>query len=113
MTPDNIGICLPVTWRRRSSLTHGVVISARSTVLPASGVPPEAIVRCAAVDTELQTWRTDAIGELSERLVDFELEDEDEFELLGRTWPTTASPTGSAPPTYSATSGPGFPTASA
>jgi hypothetical protein len=85
MTPENIGICLPATWRRRSSPAHGVVISARSTVLPASGVPPEATVRCAAVDTELRTWRAGAIDELAERLVDFELEDEDEFELLGRT----------------------------
>jgi hypothetical protein len=85
MTHENIGICLPATWRRRSSSAHGVVINARSTVLPPSGVPPEAIVRCAAVDTELHTWRSAAIGELSERLVDFEVEDEDEFELLGRT----------------------------
>lgn len=85
MTPENIGIRLPATWRRRSSPAHGVVISARSTVLPASGVPPEATVRCAAVDTELHTWRTVAIADLSERLVDFEVEDDDEFELLGRT----------------------------
>ncbi len=85
MTPENIGICLPASWRRRSSPAHGVVISARSTVLPASGVPPEAAVRCATVDTDLDTWRAAAIDELADRLVDFEVEDEDEFDLEGRT----------------------------
>ena len=85
MTPDNIGICLPASWRRRASPAHGVVISARSTVLPASGVPPEAALRCAAVDTDLGTWRADAITELADRLVDFEVEDDDEFDLGGGT----------------------------
>ena len=84
MRPEDIGICLPVTWRRRSAPAHGVVVSARSTVLPASGVPPELTLRCVAVDTDLCTWRADAIGELSERLVDFDVEDDDAFELLGR-----------------------------
>ncbi len=84
MTPDNIGICLPATWRRRSSPAHGVVISARSPVLSTSGVPPEATVRCAAVDTDLHAWRAEAIAELSKRLADFEVEDDDVFDLLGR-----------------------------
>ena len=85
MTPDDIGICLPVTWRRRSALAHGVVVSARSTVLPASGVHPELTLRCVPVDTDLGTWRAEAIGELADRLVDFDVEDDDAFELLGRT----------------------------
>ena len=83
MTPDDITLCLPATWRRRAALAHGVVVSARSAVLPASGVPPELTVRCAAVDTDLRAWRATAIRELARRLVDFEVEDEDEFELLG------------------------------
>ena len=84
MRPDDIGICLPVTWRRRSALAHGVVVSARSTVLPASGVHPELTLRCVPVDTDLETWRAEAIGELAARLVDFDVEDDDAFELLGR-----------------------------
>ena len=84
MRPDDIGICLPVTWRRRSALAHGVVVSARSTVLPASGVHPELTLRCVPVDTDLQTWRAEAIGELAARLLDFDVEDDDAFELLGR-----------------------------
>ena len=83
MTPEHIGICLPASWRRRSATAHGVVVSARSALLAPSGVPPEATVRCAAVDTDLSSWRAEAIAELSGRLVDFELEDDDEFELLG------------------------------
>ena len=84
MRTDDIGICLPVTWRRRSALAHGVVVSARSTVLPASGVHPELTLRCVPVDTDLQTWRAEAIGELAARLVDFDVEDDVAFELLGR-----------------------------
>jgi len=84
MTPDDIGICLPVTWRRRSALTHGVVVSARSAVLPASGVHPDLTLRCVPVDSDLETWRAEAIDELADRLVDFDVEDDDAFELLGR-----------------------------
>lgn len=84
MRPENIDVCLPASWRRRSSPAHGVVVSARSTVLPAGGVPPDATLRCAVVDTDLRTWRAAAITELSERLVDFAVEDDDEFDLLGR-----------------------------
>jgi hypothetical protein len=83
MRPDDIGICLPVTWRRRSAPAHGVVVSARSTVVPASGVHPELTLRCVPVDTDLETWRAEAIGELAVRLVDFDVEDDDAFDLLG------------------------------
>ena len=37
-----------------------------STVLPGSGVPPELTLRCVAVDTDLDTWRAEAIGELAD-----------------------------------------------
>ena len=84
MRPDDIGICLPVTWRRRAAPAHGVVVSARSAVLPDSGVPPELTLRCVAVDTDLTTWRAEALGELAGRLLDFDVEDDDTFELLGQ-----------------------------
>jgi hypothetical protein len=83
MTSADITLSLPTTWRRRTSLPHGVVVSARATVLPASGVPPEVVVRCAGVDTDLRSWRTEALQELADTLPDFEIEDDDEFELLG------------------------------
>jgi hypothetical protein len=83
-SPDpDIGISLPVNWRRRPAPSHGVVVSARSSVLPDSGVHPELTLRCAVVDTGLLEWRTAAIGELSARLLDFDLEDDDVFDLLG------------------------------
>jgi len=83
MTPGDITLCLPSTWRRLSHLPHGVLVNARATTLSASGVPPEVVVRCAAVDMDLRSWRTGALQELSDLLVDFELEDDDEFEMLG------------------------------
>jgi len=79
----DIDICLPATWRRRSALGHGVIVSARSAQLPASGVPPELTLRCTTVDTDLPRWRADAMHELARRLVDFDVEDDDTFDLLG------------------------------
>ena len=83
MTPGDITLCLPTTWRRLSHLPHGVLVSARATILPPSGVPPEVVVRCTAVDTDLRSWRTEALQDLSDALVDFEIEDDDEIDLLG------------------------------
>lgn len=83
MTPEDIAISVPATWRRRSDPERGIAVNARAPALPASGVAPEVTVRCAVVDTDLRTWREEAIRELGRRLVDFELEDDDEFDLLG------------------------------
>lgn len=86
MTPDDIGITVPTSWRRRSDPGRGIVLNARASRLPASGVPPEATVRCVLVDagTGLTAWRLTVLSVLERRLVDFELEDDDEFDLLGR-----------------------------
>jgi hypothetical protein len=83
MTPEDIDITLPKRWRRRADPGRGIVLDARAVLVPASGVPPAATVRCALVDTALATWRRRALAELGRRLVDFELEDDDEFDLLG------------------------------
>ncbi len=80
---EHIGICLPATWRRRAAPAHGVVVTARSTVLPASGVHPELTLRCVPVDTELERWRDESLRELSDRLIDFDVEDDDVFDLIG------------------------------
>lgn len=58
-------------------------MAARSSALPSSGVRPELILRYGRVDTDLTAWRELAMTELAERLVDFDLEDDDEFDLLG------------------------------
>ena len=81
---EHIGISLPATWRRRAAPAHGVVVSARSGVLPASGVHPELTLRCVPVGSDLAEWRAEAIHDLSHRLLDFDLEDDDAFDLLGR-----------------------------
>ncbi len=83
MTPDDISIVVPTAWRQRAAPERGILLSARATALPPSGVPPEVTLRCAVVDTDLRTWRTRSVAELGRRLVDFEVEDDDEYELLG------------------------------
>jgi hypothetical protein len=63
----------------------GVLVSARAPAMPPSGVRPELTVRVVAVDPggDLVAWRADALGDLADALVDFELEDDDGFDLAG------------------------------
>jgi len=81
--PAHLGIALPPTWRRRSDPDRGVLVAARATQVPPSGFRPELVLRYARVDDDLTTWREEAMGELADRLDDFDLEDDDEFDLLG------------------------------
>lgn len=83
MPLPNLGIALPATWRRRTDPGHGVVVAARSTSLPPSGVRPELTLHCAPVDLPLGRWRREAMAELSRRLPGFDLEDDDDFDLDG------------------------------
>lgn len=83
MTPEDISLVVPKTWRRRAMPDRGILVCARAAVVPPSGVPPEIVLRCAVVDTDLRTWRDAAAAELAARLVDFEIEDTDGFDLLG------------------------------
>jgi hypothetical protein len=53
-TPSQLGIAVPPTWRRRSDPDHGVLVAARATQLPASGVRPELVLRYARVDEDLR-----------------------------------------------------------
>lgn len=87
------GICLPPRWRRTSDPSRGVVVAARSPEVPGSGVRPELVLRCVPVSDDprsdgpvcddLGAWRDGALAELASRLDDFELEDEDRYELGG------------------------------
>lgn len=83
MVPADVGIALPATWRRRADPDRGVLVTARAAVVPTSGVRPELTLRCTPVAEGLRSWRAGAMAELAERLVDFELEDEDDFDLDG------------------------------
>ena len=42
------------------------------------------MLRYARVDDDLTGWRESAMGELADRLVDFALEDDDEYDLVGQ-----------------------------
>lgn len=77
-------ICVPPSWRRRSDPARGIIVAARATATPSSGYRPEIVVRLqVGVDVDLLQWRTDRLGELADVLVDFALEDDDIFDLLG------------------------------
>jgi hypothetical protein len=80
----DLTIALPPRWRRRSDPEHGVLVHARAGGVPAGGAAPELVLRCAPVDDDLAAWRRAAHAELAQRLVGFDLEDEDAFELAGR-----------------------------
>jgi len=84
MVRGDLGIVVPPRWRRRSDPDHGVLVSARSPVLPVSGVRPELVLACARVDQELTAWRDAAMLELARCLDDLDVEDEDAFDLMGQ-----------------------------
>lgn len=79
--PAHLGIVVPPSWRRRSDPDHLVLVAARSSALPASGVRPELVLRYARVDDALTSWRDEAMEELAVVLEAFELEDADDFDL--------------------------------
>lgn len=83
MARGDLGIVVPPRWRRRSDPDHGVLVSARSPVLPASGVRPELVLASTRVDNVLAAWREQAVRDLAERLDDLDVEDEDVFDLMG------------------------------
>ena len=79
----DLGIALPPSWRRTSDPEHGVLVSARSPSVPASGVRPALSLRCTPVVETLEAWREQEMAELAGRLEAFEVEDEDSYELMG------------------------------
>lgn len=83
MARGDLGIAVPHGWRRRSDPAHGVLVAARATAVPASGVRPELTLTCTPVDQDLEAWRDTAMDELAERLDDFALEDDDTYDLDG------------------------------
>ncbi|MEQ6902785.1 hypothetical protein [Nocardioides sp. YIM 152588] len=85
MESHRIDLSLPPRWATRRQLPHGVVVAARP-LDPGPGPVPEVVVRAVAVDEpDLATWRERALRELADHAVDLALEDDDTFDLAGRT----------------------------
>jgi hypothetical protein len=84
MGRSDLGLTLPRGWPRRSDPDHGVLVTARPPTMPPSGLRPEVTLRAVPVEQDLHPWRDAALVELSGRLIDFELEDADHYELDGR-----------------------------
>lgn len=81
ITENDVTLTVPRTWHTRRDLGHGVVLAARPRSVPTSGVSPEIALRCSVVDVDLTVWRGQAVLDLRAQLVDFALEDADEFDL--------------------------------
>jgi len=81
MTENDVTLTVPRSWHTRRNLGHGIVLAARPRTVPASGVSPEIVLRCSPVDLDLMTWRGQALLDLRAQLVDFALEDADEYDL--------------------------------
>ena len=79
----HVSVAVPHLWATRTDPGHGVVLAARSRERPPSGFAPELVVRSTPVDTDLREWRREAIAALSAQLAQFDLEDEDEYDLGG------------------------------
>lgn len=84
MRRGDLGIALPASWQQRSDPERGVLVKARATSVPDSGVRPELTLRCTRVSADLAGWRAEALAELGRCLDDFEVEDEDDYDLDGR-----------------------------
>ena len=101
-------IALPARWRRSAAPDRGVLVAARSARPGASGIVPLIRLEVLAVTGSLHTWRERDLAALAARRTDFELDDEDDYELDGRAvaYRRFAYPP-RAPTTCSASSGPG------
>ena len=74
-------IALPPTWRRTSDPDRGVLVAARGPVAGPSGVVPLARLEVGPVTGSLPAWRARDLRLVASRRADFELEDEDDYEL--------------------------------
>ncbi|WP_435770272.1 hypothetical protein [Nocardioides sp. SYSU DS0651] len=77
----SINVSLPPRWATRTDPARGIVVAARCRERPPGGFPPELVVRAVPVDSDLLTWRRDALTTMGLQLVRFDLEDEDRFGL--------------------------------
>jgi len=75
---------LPLRWRRTTDPVRGVLVSARCPVAGASGVVPTIRLEMTAVTGSLHRWRENDLLATAARRRDFELDDEDDYDLGGR-----------------------------
>ncbi len=80
---DDLIISIPASWRRSSDPACGVLVAARATALPPSGVRPRLSLRCEPVPGGSDRWRADTLTELAAGTVAFDLEDEDTYDIGG------------------------------
>ncbi len=79
-----VPLWLPPGWLRETDTAPGVVVAARGPT-GATGARPRLTLRLEAVpDPDLVAWQDRTMAALAETQVAFDLEDEDEFDLLGR-----------------------------
>jgi len=81
ITENDVTLTVPRSWHTRHNPGHGIVLAARPPTVPASGISPEIVIRCGVVDVGLRAWRGRALVDLRTQLMDFALEDADEFDL--------------------------------
>lgn len=77
-------ISLPPRWRHHADPEHGVVVTARCPAAGRTGVVPLIRLEVVPVPTSLQRWRAEDLATTTARRQDFELDDEDDFDLDGR-----------------------------
>lgn len=84
MNTQQIHVSVPQQWAVRNHPGHGIVLVARSREVPASGFPPELVVRSVVVATDLAAWRDEARQAMADQLRGLDLEDDDTYELGGQ-----------------------------
>jgi hypothetical protein len=77
-------LALPARWRRSADPERGVLVTARCPVTGPSGVVPLIRLEVQPVTSTLHAWREEDLRTTAARRTDFELDDEDDYELEGR-----------------------------
>ena len=77
-------IAVPAHWRRSADPGSGVLVSARCPVAGRSGVVALIRLEVQPVAGSLPRWREEDLRAMAARRTDFELDDEDDYDLDGR-----------------------------
>ena len=83
--PTPPAIALPVGWRHSTDPDRGVLVSARAPAAGRSGVVPLIRLDVSSVAGSLNAWRERELASVAGRRTCFELDEEDEYDLGGRT----------------------------
>jgi len=77
-------IAVPPHWRRSADPGNGVLVSARCPVAGPTGVVALIRLEVEPVSGSLPRWRAEDLRTTATRRTDFELDDEDDYDLDGR-----------------------------